>query len=174
MRFFKKLKKNKGFTLIEMIIYATVLGFMVSVSINSTFAMLRAFGNIRVSHDVNNSALVSLERMVSEIRIATGIDGAQSTFSANPGVLFLDTLDSGGSPATIEFYVEGGSLKVKQDGVAQGVLTSQNVVIDNLVFYSASNSNSEAVKIELQLTGTRGNISKTRKFYGTAVLRGTY
>jgi len=166
-------KSGTGFTLIEMLIYISILAVVSVLAINSTFGMLRAFSDIRVTRDINNTATVVLERMAREIRNANGIDG-QSVIGSNPGKLVLNTKDNIGVGTTVEFFINGSTLRVKENVVDQGALHPQSVAIDNLVFYSLSNSASLAVRVELQLTGTRGDIQKTKKFYTTVVLRDSY
>lgn len=168
-------KKNLGgFTLVEMLVYVAILAVIFVLAINITLAMMRAFTDIRVSRDINNAATVALERITRETRAAYDIDGAQSTFGTHPGRLTLLTKDAAGSNTSVEFFVSGSTLRIKEGGVDRGALTPQRVVVDNLVFYSLTGVRSKAVKIEMQITGTRGNVSKTRSFYVTAVLRGSY
>lgn len=167
-------KKNKGFTLVEMIIYVAILAIVSVIAINATLAMLRAFSDIRVSRDVNNTATVMLERIAREVRGATSVDTGQSILGVNPGVLILNTKDSGGNDTTIEFSITNNLMRVKEGGVDKGALNSGSVVVDNIVYYLVSGVNSDAVKIEMQLTGKRGSVQKTRKFYDTVVLRGSY
>ncbi|MEK9182159.1 MAG: prepilin-type N-terminal cleavage/methylation domain-containing protein [Patescibacteria group bacterium] len=165
---------KKGFSLIEMIIYAAILSVLTIVTINATFSTIRSFAEFRVARDLNSSAASLLERMTREIRAARGINAAQSSLGVNPGRLTLLTKDSGGADTTVEFYVENGALKIKEGGVAMGALTSSSTEVTNFVVRSLSNPKSSAVKAELGLNATRGGISKSGNFYNTILLRGGY
>lgn len=165
---------KRGFSLAEMIIYAAILSVLSIVTINATFSTMRSFAEFRVARDLNSSATSLLERMTREIRTAYGINGAQSTFDSNPGRLTLLTKDSGGANTTVEFYVETGTLKIKEGGVLMGALTSSSTAVMNFIVRSLSNPKSKAVKAELELTTTRGGISKSGNFYITILLRGGY
>lgn len=165
---------KKGFSLVEMVIYAVILSILTIVTINSTFSIVRSFTEFRVARDLNSSASSLVERVTREIRTAHGIDGAQSTFDASPGRLTLLTKDSGGADTTVEFYVENGILKIKEGGVAMGALISSSTAVTNFVVRSLSNPKSSAIKTELGLTATRGGISKSGNFYSTILLRGGY
>ncbi len=165
---------KNGFSLTEMLIYATILSILTIVTINATFSSIRSFAEFRVARDLNSSASSLLERMTREIRMAHAIDATQSSFNVNPGHLTLLTKDSSGADTTVEFYVENGALKIKEGGAAMGALTSSSTAVTNFTVRSLSNPNSSAVKAELGLTVTRGKISKNGNFYTTIVLRGSY
>lgn len=166
-------KQKKGFTLIEMVVYAAVLGVLSVVAINATLTMTQAYASLRASRDLNASATTVLERMAREIRGATGID-ATSVLGVNPSDLVLNTKDAGGAATTIEFYVQNGLINIKEGGVAKGSLMTSSTQVGNFVVRTMNGTNSKAVKIDLTMTATRGTKSKTRNFYDTVVLRGSY
>ncbi|MBI5816966.1 MAG: type II secretion system protein [Candidatus Yonathbacteria bacterium] len=166
-------QSERGFTLIEMVVYAAVLGVLTVVAINSMLIMTQAYASLRASRDLNASATAVLERMTREIRTATGIDPSSVT-GTNPSDLVLNTKDAGGAATTVEFYVQNGLINVKEGGVAKGALMTSSTQATNFVVRTMSGTNSKAVKIELTITATRGTKSKTRNFYNTVVLRGTY
>lgn len=157
-----------------MIIYSAILSVLTAVTINATFSTIRSFAEFRVARDLNYSATSLLERMTREIRSAYGIDGAQSTLGTNPGRLTLLIKDSGDVNTTVEFYVENGTLKIKEGGVVMGALTSSSTAVTNFTVRSLSNPKSSAIKTELRLTATRGGVSKSGNFYSTILLRGSY
>lgn len=165
---------QKGFSLIEMIIYAAILSILTIVTINAAFGTVRSFAEFRVARDLNSSAASLMERMTREIRAAYGISAAQSSFGANPGRLTLLTKDSGGADTTVEFYVENSKLKIKEGGATTGALTSSSTAVTNFIVRSLSNPKSSTVKAELGLTATRGGVSKSGNFYTTILLRGGY
>lgn len=164
----------RGFTLVEMIVYAAVLGIIAVLSINSMLAMTRAFTDLRVSRDLNSSATALFERLTRDIRGAYDIDAAQSTFGAHPGRLMLDTKDSGGANTTIEYYVTGNRVNIREGGVDQGSIMTTGTSVTSFVVRQLTNTNTKAVKVEATISATRANITKTRNFYTTVVLRGTY
>lgn len=165
----------KGFTLVEMIVYAAVLGIIAVLSINSMLAMTRAFTDLRVSRDLNSSATALFERITRDIRGAYDIDAAQSTFGVHPGRLMLDTKDSSGANnTTIEYYVTGNRVNIREGGVDQGSIMTTGTSVTSFVVRQLTSTNTKAVKVEATISATRANITKTRNFYTTVVLRGTY
>lgn len=167
-------QSKRGFTLIEMIVYAVILGVIAVLAVSSMIQMTKAYVNLRVSRDMNASATAVLERMTREIRGAQSIDVAQSTFGANPGRLMLNTKDAGGADTTVEFYVENGLIKVKEGGIAKGPLMTSSTQANSFIVRQLSSANSQAIKVELVVAATRGDVSKTRNFYNTIVSRGSY
>lgn len=165
---------SAGFTLLEMVLYAAALGATAVISINATLLMTKTFVQLRISRDLNSSAVTVLERVTREIREAYAIDLGASSLGVNPGRLMLQTKDSGGADTTVEFYVQQGILKVREGGIDRGALMSSSTQATSFVVRSTSNTLSDAVKIDLTLTGTRGSVSKTRNFFTTVVLRGSY
>ena len=165
--------KKHGFTLVEMIIYIAFFAVLSVLAITSTIIVMRSFYSIRLTQNINQSATVGLERMSREIRNAYDIDTAQSTFGVSPGRLTLRTKDAGGVNTTIEFYVSGSQLFIKEGAVDMGSLMTKNAVLTNLVFRQIANPNSRAVKIEMTIRDTRGVLQKDANFYDTIILRGS-
>src|SRR3989344_5962556 len=134
------------------------------------------FGNSRrVCRQLNFSASVAMERMANEIRLANGIDDAGSVLAASPGKLKLDTTDSFGSPAAIEFFLSGTGIFVKEGSGAPEALTASSTEITSLIFNKITSSSvSKAVKISLIAKAKGSRMEKTENFYNTAILRGSY
>jgi type II secretory pathway pseudopilin PulG len=162
-------KHTKGFSLVEMVVYVSILAVVFVIVVNTLLIVSRSYSSIKISLDINNSATVSMERIISEIRKANSVNLVQSTFDSNPGRLVLNTVDNVGLPLIVDFYLEDDTLKLKEGGLFSGDLTD-GVDVTNLVFRRISNDTSEAVKIEMELS----NGSKNKVFYNTAVLRGSY
>lgn len=174
-KFVKRASSVKtGFSLTEMVIYVAILSVLTIVTVNSTFSAIRSFAEFRVSRDLNSSGASLMERLTREIRMANGIDAPNSALGTNPGRLKLLTKDTGGANTTVEFYIENNLLKIKEGGVAAGSLTSSTTAVTNFIARSLTNANSSAIKAEIGLTATRGNISKSGNFYTTIILRGGY
>jgi len=171
------MKLNKGITLIEMLVYVTLLSFISFFMVLSIFRILDSYNGYRVNRYINVSGVTAMERIVREIRLADDILGA-TVFDTNPGVLSLNTIDPGTEAATtIEFSVSSDQLMVNEGAGTPVALTSTGLEVTNLVFREvapATNPHSKAIKIELELRGQRGNHDKSIKFYNTVLLRRSY
>jgi len=162
-------RTTKGFSLIELLIYIALLSVIVVVVVSVLLSLTRAYGAFKVSQRINNSAITALERITRDSRNAESIDLANSTFDVHPGRLTLNT-----GTMTIEIYLDGDVLKVREDGVDIGSLTTQRVSVSSFVLRHLFSGSIEAIKIELTLTSSQGEFTKTERFYSAAVLRDTY
>jgi hypothetical protein len=136
--------------------------------------MNRLYRSIRSSASIESNVHVVLERITREIRGASSIDTAQSTFNASPGVLTLNTTDDNGATTTIQFFMVGQTPHIKEAGIDMGPLAGAGVRVATLIFRRIATSTSEAVKIETRLESGQGINYKSTPFYSTVVLRGSY
>ncbi len=166
--------RKKGFSLIEMTIYVFFVGTFSVLALNGVFQAIEVFADFRMTRNLNSTAEVILDRVTREVRQAYDVDQAESSFSAHPGKLTLKTIDPSDVDTTVEFYIDSGSVKIKEGGVEQGLLGSSDVAVDIFVFDFISNANAKAIKTRLQLTAQRGSLQKTKTFYATTILRGSY
>lgn len=164
---------NKGYTLLEAVIYVAVLGFLSIVLISTVILTSRTFIGFQVVNRLDESATLTLDRMVREIRQANSVDLGQSTFGSSPGRLVLNTT-IGGTATTMQFYLQNGVVLVKQGSAAAATSTSPSVQATSLIFRYLTTSRSQAVRVELTLAKANGVGARTETFYTTAVLRGSY
>jgi len=165
---------SKGFTLIEMFFYIAILIMLSLAVVQALIPLGRSFRTLSSNGSVNATAQTALERMVREIRSATSVDLGNSTLASSPGVLQLNTLDSGGNATTVQFYVSGTSIRLKEAGVDVGPLSPPSARITSLIFRRITTSNSQAIKIEMTVESGSGSAYITKNFYVTAVMRGSY
>ena len=177
----KKTKKRnkiffkKGFTMLEMIIYMAMLGVISILMTHSFMAMTKSFGAVKLSRDVNESALVAMERISREIRSAYDINTDDSVLGSSPGRLSLISLNDMGATTTIKLYMQGADIYVEKEGLFPEPLTSSSTLATGLIFNRIiASSTSEAVKLEFEITGSAGPVNRTDKFYNTIILRGSY
>lgn len=165
--------KKSGFTLVEMIIYIAFFAILSILAIEALMVVTKSFYTLRLTQNINQSATTALERMSREVRNAYDIDTASSTFNTNPGYLVLRTKDASGANTTVEFYVNGNQIGIKEGGVDKGSLMAKSTTVTNLVFRQITTANSKAIKIEMSLHDTHGVLSRDAVFYDTILLRGS-
>lgn len=170
----KNLKVQKGISLIETLVYVTIL-ILVSVLIVSALSSLgKSYRSMRQAESIERTAQIALERMGREARGSSSIDTAASVFNNSNGSLTLNTEDDDGNPTTIRFYLLDNAVRIEEGGVDQGPLSPSNVRITSLIFKRISTVESEAVKIEMEISSEEGTETRVRKFYSTITLRGSY
>jgi len=165
---------QKGFTLIETLIYVSILVVVAVFVVNALLSLADVSRHLAVSQSLNRSASLSLERMVRDIREAKNINLAESTFNTSPGTLEVVVPDGAGEK-TVHFSVSnGGALAVSEDGAFVGNTTRGSTEVTNLIFRQASNGTSTVIKIEMSLESVFKDVTKSASFYGSAVVRGSY
>lgn len=158
--------RTSGYSLLEVLVYLSILAVMTIFVVDSTLSIYRAFLNIRVERQLSINGDVVIETVVRSIRAATSTDVASSVFGTNPGVLRLGAKTFSLSGETLQMLEGGGPAKKLTSGVR----------VRSLVFYRslATTTNSELIKIELGLEGGTGVFMKSKNFFASSVLRGTY
>ncbi len=168
----KILKNEKGFSIIEIIIYLAIFTMISLLVINSLLTVMTAFSKIRNNRSILEAGMNSMERMSRDIRQSKSIDLLHSNLGA--GILQLNSTDESGNPIIIKFSKENSKLDLYQAGVLSGNLLGPYVNLDSLTFRKITTTRSEAVKIEMSINDKRSKTNQIRKFYDTIILRGGY
>lgn len=167
-------RRNAGFSLIEVVLYVAFFIMISTMSMTALFQTVKAFSSLRVSRDIDDSAVKIMERMTRDIKSSVSVDLSGSTFNVSPGRLTLSTMSASGTPLTIEYYVLSSALHIKENGVDKGALMSSKTNVDSLVFHRINSGTTVGIKIDLHLSSTRGTVGDVVDFYNTSVLRGSY
>ncbi len=158
----------------ETLIYVALLIVLSSIVVATVLSLSGMFYQMRASRDVETSAVSSLERMVRDIRNADSVVLAESVLGVHPGRLTVTRALPLGGNEKMEFYLNGTELRVRRDGVDEGVLTSGLTSVESLVFTEVSSAVSSGVRIELTLKGEKGSATVIKPFDLFTVLRGSY
>lgn len=169
------LSQSSGFTIIEILLYCALFITISAMLIGSLLGMMRGYNGTRINNDLLDSGQVAMERMTREIRGAVSVNTGSSTFATSPGVLVLNSLDSGGSAKTVRFGLSSGVLQITDstDGTARD-LTGSKITVTSLVFRNVVTTNDTAVRVEMTLQSNRSGTGKSITLYNTIVLRGGY
>lgn len=165
---------TRGLSLVETLLYVALLALSLLVVMQTLLALTRSFAVFRAAARIEQSAALSLERVVREVRDAQSISDAESVFGAHPGRLLLNTTTTTGAARTVLFSVSGGALMLTEDGAITGSLTGSTTNVSNLVFRKVTTGRSTGVKIEMTLSAGSGFAARSENFYVTAVLRDSY
>lgn len=160
--------------MIETVLYIVLLVFVMGVIVQTLVAMTGVYRNIKLTHELESSGTIAMESMLREIRNASHVAVSGSILSSSLGQLSISGTDQSGISYVITFDVSAGTIRISKDGSEPVALTSLSGTVTYLAFTHLINPNSEAVRIELQMSGTAGAAAKTERFYGFTVLRGSY
>lgn len=143
---------KNGFTLTEILVYVAVLAVIMTAVAVLFFGVISAANKAQVTQETLESVRFAMEAMSYEIRMADGVYDPTSVFDSNPGQLSLETssfLPSGESSSYVDFYLCAGRLCVKRESQDPVALTSDRVVINNLVFKKIITGGMVSVAIDL-------------------------
>lgn len=145
--------KPDGFTLIETLIYITIIGMVVVSFVIFSISISNSKNKTYVTQEVQANARLALNLISQQIRGATGINIGASSFGADPGVLSLSLADGAKDPTIIELDQDDGRLQIIQGLSDPIMLISEQTKITNLVFtnLTPAGSNRENIRIEMTI-----------------------
>jgi hypothetical protein len=94
-----------------------------------------------------------MERITRDIQNAVSIDYINSTFGVHPGRLTLNVKTASGTASVIEYYASSSQLRIKENGVDLGTLTTGHATLESLIFRAIQSGQVRGVKIELLIHG---------------------
>jgi type II secretory pathway pseudopilin PulG len=131
--------KNKGFTLIEMVIYLGITGFLAVSIISFVSAISGSKVKTYVIQEVHSNSKMALDLISKKIHSADSVNLGASVFGINPGELSLAMDNPAENPTIIK--VNNGSLEITEGVSAPIRVTSNEVNIANLIFADLSGGN---------------------------------
>ncbi len=158
----KRNKKN-GYSVIEILVYLAIFTSISALVINLFITILSSLNVTNANRRLVEAGQISMDRISREIRQAQSIDASSTSDSL---ILNGDNL--------INFRKENNELNLYKNGSLEGSLISDDVSVINLVFRPISTVESQAVKIEMNISYSKGGYTKSENFYNTIVLRGGY
>lgn len=167
-------EKNKGFTLIEFIIYGVIVTAVVGALVLMSVNVLAARGRIEATGEVSHNARLVLGKIMYDIRRAEQIVSPLPGFSASS----LELIDAEGDVRIFSLDATEGNvlqLKVGENGIPFP-LTSESIIVSYLQFSNVSYPDtSGTVRIAMTLEFInelqRPEWDFERTFYATENLR---
>jgi len=168
----RQLIVNRGFSLLEMVIYVAIMALIMVVVVNTIIVMIFSQKRIENLRTIEHSAAVAMERLTRELREASSIDLGQSILGSHPGKMVINVIDENNNPQTIEFYLEGQTFVIEESNIGtSSPLIDPGARVTNLIFYSPTASSSRAVRIEMSIEAGQGQFLKSETFYNAVLLR---
>lgn len=154
-----KNKFEKGFTLIEVIIYTAIIGLVLTSIISLTLSFTFVKNKSYAIQEVNNSLRLGLDLMSQKIKSAQDVNLVDSIFNSDPGTLSLAMADADKNPTIINLNQDDGVLQIKEGAFDPVYITGNKIKITNLTFSSATASSSKE-SIVIMLTASYQGDSK--------------
>ena len=130
----EKRRNQRGFTLVETLIYVSFLAAFSSLVITSLLLVTKNFYVLRLERELRQSGTVASERILRETRNAYELDIANSDLHVAQGRIILRKKDLNRNNTTVEFYIDDNSqISLREGGVDKGVLLGKNVRVVSFV-----------------------------------------
>ncbi len=155
--FFIPKPTQRGFSLIELLIYMALLSGISVILVNSYVSLTKGRGQSEARSEVSTNLRFALDRMSGDVKSATVL--FSPVFS-----IATTTLNLGVGTTTVIYDVVGGRLRRTQAPLAAEFVTSTKVTIDALLFTRVENYNAPLAGTTTQLRTTltmRYNSSST-------------
>lgn len=165
----RKHNKNKAFTLIEMMIYISLMTIISLIMVEALMIVLKSNKSSFTEINIRNSGYGAMEGMLREIYSSESIDEISDgvlQMKQNSGANIVRFATS--SASALNFYEGSGT------PILLGPLTSKDVLVKNLIFTKIDTGKSLAVRIQMELEAEVNGITKNEWFYSTGILRGSY
>jgi len=171
-------KKDRGFTLVEMLAYIAILVILVTVIIIFAFWTIRVGSKIKTNYELADNARRALDTMIYEIKKSKSVYTPTSIFDVNPGQLGLEQVASSTTETLtfVDFFKCGNSLCLKREGASPVALTNNRVKITSLTFSQLLNSTATpsvqiSLRVESSATSTNPEYAGVLELTSTATLR---
>lgn len=169
------MKKNinqQGFTLLELLLYTSMMGIIVlAVSFVFQITLASRVKNQTIA-EVEQQGIQAVQMISQSVRNATSITSPAQNISDSQLTIVVP---AGANSPTI-FSLSGGAIQMKE-GVATAIpLTNTKVTVSSLTFVNSSRASTPgSVRFQFTITyinnSGRNEYDFTKTFYGTASLR---
>lgn len=136
--------KNQGFTLIELIIYISIVTVMMTTLIPFAWNIIEGGAKSATEQEIFSNARFVSERIKYEIRNATGINSVTGMY------ISLATANPTTNPTIIDFAA--GNIRIKEGAGSPVNLNSQNATISALTFTSYTSGDNKTKNIQFSFT----------------------
>lgn len=164
------LSKNRGFTLLEILLYVALIALVISVVSAMLVWAIRVQAKAQIITELSQQGERALAAMVRETREARSVYTPTSVFGIHPGQLSLQTTNAipqGEKVGYIDFFLCGTRLCFKREGQDPIAFTSEDVVVDTLVF-SLVGATQDFTSVQIVLTLRYGSPTQQPSYQASA------
>lgn len=148
----KFLKKSSGFTIIELLIYISIVAVATTIFTSFTVDVVRAAGRALAVKEVSQGSRLILSRITQEIKTAKSVSAIDSDS--------IQLIDVSGSPVTISFDSVNHAVSYS-DSNGSSLISPTTVRVTNLQFEQLTPN---TVSFSLALAQKRANATVREQF----------
>ena len=162
-------QSSRGVTLIETLVYMAVFVVLSVGAVVALFNLADLYAQYLVRQSLHQSATMAMERILLEVRQADVLHESESQFLTDSGALEL-----GQGTTTTRIFLDNEQVRLQVDGVDRGPLHAEAVTIDTLRFYQYETNGRRLIRMDIEMTASRGAFSQSLSVAGAATMRGSY
>ena len=163
-----KTSKNKGFTLVEVLIYIACLVLIMSAIVEISISVNKVYSHIHSINTLENSAINVLHQLSKDIHNANQVQ----SISTSPAHFIFTSEDGNGNMTTQEYYVENGIIYVKKNNTQVVALNDSLASVSNFEAYPVFAGSSTALTSKISLQVFDNGATTTEDFWITDMLGG--
>ncbi len=131
------IKKNRGFSLIESLVYVAIVGIIISAVAYFLADVFKTYDKAQAKKTVLNNLNLALNYISNEIKYSNSIYTPTSVFATSSGQISLQTslnLPADHTATYVDFYLDNGVIYEKREGALATPITSDRVFVTKLLF----------------------------------------
>jgi Tfp pilus assembly protein FimT len=164
---------NKGFTLVETLVYIAGLALLLAVLSTIFIYMYDWYRAVTIVPRVDQAGSTLVDRITRDLRTGESINLGQSALNTANGALSVTgTIDS--NQVTKRFSLSNGYLSYEENGSAPSNLSPNGMTVSRLYFTNVTSPESSAVKFDIDITYNTKQGSTTKTYGGFVILRQSY
>ena len=168
-----KINKRKGFTLVEVLIYSSMAVVIIGILGMMFVQIYGLYKEITIVPRTDRSLLLTVDRMVKDVRSGQSIEVGSSVFGDSNGQLYV--VASENAVLVNKFYkLENGRIIYQEDAGAEQFLTPEDITVTKLQFEYLTTPISEGVRVEIDVSVDKGDEVVTKEYDGFSILRQSY
>ena len=165
--------KSKGVTLVETLIYSAMAAIILGILGMMFIQIYGLYKDITIEPKTDRSILLTVDRILKDIRSGQDINLENSVFGTTSGELYISAVED--AIIVNKFYkLENGQIIYQEDGGDENPLTSADVEITKLQFEYLTTGISEGVRVEIDVTFEKDEQIEIKEYEGFAILRQSY
>jgi Tfp pilus assembly protein PilE len=165
---------NRGFTLVEMLVYAAGVVLILGVIISMLYFAYSWYGTIVNTSRSDQVGVTLADRLVDDIRSAQTIENAQSSFGSSNSYLTLTVLVTPSVTMTKYYALQNGRIAYKENSGTLQYLTPADITISGFTLNSLTSAVSKAVRFSFDIVYTTKTGPATTTYSGLGILRNSY
>lgn len=169
-----QIQYKKGITLIESIVYFSLLAILVSVVMTSLISLFKSYSYVQAEQDIEATAIQVFDKLTRDIKNANSVVTASSSFNVPQGAVAVTIASTTASVVeTYRYYWNNYTVQISRDSTQLGMLSSKTVTVGSFTARHINGTSTQAIKFEMNLTITPhfGTTTISKNFYTTIQLR---